>query len=94
MDIELTPEERKTRQLFAEREATANYSEEEILVRQVFVAKYYAAFTQETIENIAMAMNPCFLKRRDLKTALTRLCRAKVLRSRNNRGERLYEVNY
>lgn len=94
MSIELTNEERRTRELFAEYEASHDYSEQVVLVRHVFRAMYYAALSCERIEAMAQAMHPHHQSRRELQATLTTLCRAKVLRSRKGQGERLYEVNY
>jgi len=88
MSIELSTEERKTRELF-ENLPEGNHF---IMLRSVFKAMYWASLSVEKIEQVACAMHS--LETVDLKKALTKLTRAKVLRSRMNSGKRLYEVNY
>jgi len=61
-------------------------------VAAVFKAMYYAALTTEKVNAIACAL--CGFTGFDAQEELTRLTRAKVLRSRMHGGERLYELNY
>lgn len=67
-------------------------SQENLLIAKVFRAMWSAALPAEQIERIAVAM--CNLQSADLQPALTKLARAKVLRSRRVSGRICYEVNY
>lgn len=67
-------------------------SQENLLIAKVFRAMWSAALPAEQIEQIAVAM--CGLREANLKPALSKLVRAKVLRSRRVAGRILYEVNY
>jgi len=88
--VDLTAEERRTRELFAARE----FNSEEACVGLVFRAMHTSALTADQICVIAKAMRPCIVEF-DVQKALKRLCRAKVLRSRvSSGGLKLYEVNY
>ena len=66
--------------------------QENLLIAKVFRAMWSAALPAEQVEQIACAM--CSLQSVDLRPALTKLVRAKVLRSRRIAGRVFYEVNY
>ena len=91
MTIELTTEERKTRELF---ESVSNIPIN-IMIKSVFVSQYHAALPINRIDAIACAIHHSTdLRIADLQKALTKLVRDKVLRSRMDHGRRFYEVNY
>jgi len=86
--------EAKTYELFHTAAQTREWNQGELLVAQVFRAQHASALTVERIERIAAAFHGFEDGSLDLQPALTALARAKVLRSRMDRGTRLYEVNY
>lgn len=93
-NVELCMDERKTRVLFAEYGAKNDdaWTPEFSMVRSVFRAMWSLSLTRERVEAVAAAMNG--YEKVDLAEELTRLVRAKVLRSRTLNKKRLYEVNY
>ena len=80
--------ETRTYELFE----TVEWDPEVAVVALVFKAMWHAALTQERIERIGAAM--AAYDKVDLSAALTKLLKAKVLRSYRQRGKRRYEVNY
>lgn len=83
----LSFEEAKTRELFA----TVDWTSAGQAIANVFCAFPYMTFTCEKLEAAVAAL---FNMEIALQPALTRLVKAKVLRSRKHRGQTLYEVNY
>lgn len=95
---ELTGTEAETRHIF-EALLKDSYKNDDhsihqgnIIVASVFKAMYYASLPVAKIERIGKAMHG--LETCDLQKTLTRLVRAKVLRSRYVSGVNHYEVNY
>lgn len=86
--------EAQTRKLFDELRKTQKDADQQgnLLVEKVFVAMYYASLPASQVEAVAKAMHN--LHTCDLRATLTRLVRAKVLRSSSHRGATHYEVNY
>lgn len=86
-------EEARTEELFGEYlKDDANWSPAKAAVANVFRAMWWASLPVDRINALAMAINN--LTEFDAQTTLTNLVKAKVLRSRIERGQRLYEVNY
>lgn len=74
---------------------TVTNEPENVLIRAVFVADYACSLPLDRIERVAVALfNLNDVNGYDLKKALTKLVKAKVLRSRMIRGQRHWEVNY
>lgn len=64
----------------------------DVFVKTVFSAMWSSALPVETIAAIGNAMHGMTATTTTLKGALVRAVRAKVLRSRVQNGQRLYEV--
>lgn len=88
-------EEAKTYQLFA-KYCEDNWSPTAAMLAGVFKAKHYAALPVKQIVAMVEAMNNCTILDEgvEIQKTLTKLARAKVLRSRVCSGRRFYEVNY
>jgi len=69
-----------------------NWSGSAAIIGHVFKAKWYATLSIESIAAIGSALHG--LTSFDPKPTLTRLVKAKVLRSRRVGGATHYEVNY
>lgn len=63
------------------------------MIRSVFRALPHAALTVERVHEVAQALNACAVTQGSIRCALSSLVRQKVLRSRVEFGQRLYEVN-
>lgn len=87
-----TEHEATTYRLFDEYVDSQEFSSYNVMVAGVFKAMYHASLTVSRIEAIAQAMYG--YETVDLQKTLTKLTRAKVLRSRQGQGKRMYEVNY
>lgn len=91
-------DEAKTYELFynyeqAHKAGVPGYNHDVVVVGMVFKAMHYASLPVSRIVAIGVAM--ANLSRWDNpQDILTKLTKAKVLRSRMIRGERHYEVNY
>lgn len=63
-------------------------------VLNVFRAMYHSSMTAEMVKAIAVAMHSLVADSYTPQPALTRMVKAKLLRTRMKAGERLYEVAY
>ena len=66
-------------------------------IKMTFAAMWTSSLTADRIARVGSAMLGCDddeAFRATTQAYLTKLCRAKVLRSRKNQGKTLYEVNY
>jgi len=84
--------EAKTYELLAPLYGEQEDRQNRVLIANVFKAMWSASMPAKKIEAVACAMHG--FENLDLQETLTRLCRAKVLRSYVNCGQRFYEVNY
>ena len=82
-----------TEQLFRDYMTEKNWSSVQQCIRNLFVAHYSSAYPVKQIGEIIKALygwdDPV-----QVKLTLSKLVRAKVLRSRVSQGQRRYEVNY
>jgi hypothetical protein len=89
--------EADTYRLFADRAAATDFDTYELGIANVFRAMWHSSLPVDRIAQIAEGLNGYAAGSLDadkIKAALTRLTRAKVLRSSTANGNRLYEVNY
>lgn len=63
-------------------------------VKVAFTSMWYAAITPTRVSAVASAIGGFAYSAEELQPALTKMTKAKILRSRKDRGVRLYEVNY
>ncbi len=66
-------------------------------IKVTFEAMWTSSITAERIARVGSAILGCDddeAFKGNVQNLLTKLCRAKVLRSRKNQGKTLYEVNY
>lgn len=99
--IEMTAEERKTRELVEADRAKAEFNPYGQMLRSAILACWASALPMDRLVSIGSAIHgyrdPAFQDNVDYslwQKELTRMVRAKVLRSRMAQGKRLYEVNY
>jgi hypothetical protein len=89
----LSPLESQARDLIeANRDADPDFSSHRQMVRNVFLAMWSSALTVDCIEKMAAAMHSQ-IEEPNLKPTLKAFVKAKLLRSRMNRGVRIYELN-
>lgn len=69
-----------------------NWTNNRALIRNTFVAMWYAALPVDRVNRIAAAISN--YESCDLQVALDELVKAKVLRRFKKHGETLYEVNF
>ena len=68
---------------------------DDMMIKSVFKSMYAAALPLDRINAIAVALNNFAAGTNlNLQGGLTRLTRQKVLRSRKERGQTLYEINF
>jgi hypothetical protein len=84
--------EAKTYELFGNFRAQTGWDPSIIMVANVFQALWSSALTVERIKAVGEALSATH--HWNPQPALTRLVKAKVLRSYVKQGRRLYEVNY
>jgi hypothetical protein len=88
----------KTRELFAAHMdgdlSDGNWTPVKAGIRNIFEAFYTCAYPANRVRDIVNAVSHTHYSEEAIKDALTSLVRAKVLRSRVQRGVRFYEVNY
>lgn len=63
-------------------------------VLHVFSALYHSSLTAEKVKAVAVAMHNLVAESYSPQSTLTRMVKAKLLRTRMKAGERLYEVAY
>lgn len=84
-------EEATTHQLFTEY-LNENWTSHGAMIGQVFKAMWSSALPADKVNAVASAMHG--FQNLDVQPTLTKLVRAKVLRSYSKNGKRYYEVNY
>lgn len=66
---------------------------DQMVIKSVFKAMYHAALTAERVGVVGAALNG-YAEPLDVQAGLTSLVKAKVLRSRREKGKTLYEIAY
>ena len=87
-----SPEEAKTHELLHDR---SDCGQIEQMVRNTFLAMHWASLPVKKIQAISEAMSSMTITDpAALQKVLTKMVRAKILRSSYENGQRFYEVNY
>ena len=91
--VRVTDIEAKARRVIAEARVLRDDNVRETVILNVFDSQWAHALTLRRITDIARALSSIYvLKEDDIRLGLTRLVRGGVLRSRTERGERLWEL--